>query len=426
MTNHYSEIPEGSLYNQGDRIGLLKKVLSELGNQDRQFKIIHVCGTNGKGSTATMIAKILAELGDKVGLFMSPVVGPRNSDICINFESISNREVRNIEHRVNNLPALKSGDKRLSPFEMRVIVAILYFASGGVDFAVLECGLGGELDATNAVFTTMYSIFTPISLDHLGILGDTLAEIATAKAKIIRPSNTTIVAPSEPGVVQSIIRKEALDKGSTLIMADSIAVTKNGNKVSATFGDTNYEFKFGLSGNYQQTNLRTVLAWFMNFIDRHSISQGPQTLLSKALGDLMIPGRFEEINNTPKIIVDGAHNPDGISSFKETVSNEFITHELIIVVGFLKDKNYVKSMAELATLNNPRFVITQPINDNRALAVGTLAETATNLGMKIAGKESNPRHAIDKAISLAEANTTIFCVGSFYLINPIRDYILNK
>lgn len=276
-----------------------------------------------------MIAACLETMDQKVGLFTSPFIGDQTNSIQINGHSISQSQLAGLTGLVKNMMATPQfADDELSDFEALFLIAMLYFSNQSVDYVVLECGLGGELDATNAVTTTQYSIFTEIGLDHVGILGSTIEEITTTKSKIIRPGNTTIIAPQHSDTVNRIIREEARSKGAKVIDVGRfvhVKYQKLNSQLIINYQTTEFAgtFKFGLIADYQLENLRTVLTWLINFYQSAKTPLTIDEILERSLSQINIPGRFETINESPMIIVDGAHNLDGIKSFVDSVNTNF-------------------------------------------------------------------------------------------------------
>lgn len=424
----------GFLYDQGDRIALLKRVLKALGNPDTDFSIIHVCGTNGKGSTSKMIADLLGNLHHHVGLFTSPFIGDITNSIQIDSKNIGKSDLNQILDSLKETMSSSEFSKdELSSFEAQFVAAMIYFSKQNVDFVVLECGLGGELDATNAVMNTLYSIFTRIGLDHIGILGDTIAEIATTKSKIIRPGNTTVVAPNQRAISLEILQKEAHSKGSRLINASKVNVSQTVNAdgisiISYRYGTISGSFKFSLLGTYQLENVATVLTWLFDFARKNRLQLDYDHLLSQTLGSMTVPGRFEAISSSPKIILDGAHNLDAIGAFVDTVQSRYTNENKIFVTGFLKDKDYQDNIRLLTTINHADFKITQPNNPDRALSAKSLEEVMTEETGNFYPSFADPIAALNDAILDANQrpNTIIFVVGSFYLLNPIRTYLKTR
>ncbi|GHP12812.1 bifunctional folylpolyglutamate synthase/dihydrofolate synthase [Lentilactobacillus fungorum] len=420
------------LYDQGDRIALLKKLLRHLDDPDRAFLIIHVCGTNGKGSTAMMINACLTTLGFRVGLFTSPFIGNLTNSIQINNQPIKSADLQAALAQLEQLMKTPEfAHQQLSEFEAQFLAAMNYFATQQVDWVVLECGLGGELDATNAVTTTAYSVFTEIGMDHVGILGNTLEEIVTTKSKIIRPGNTTIIGRQHTKVVNQIIENEADRKKATIIdVASSVQVSPfhlSDSVIHFQVGQDKGQFRFGLTASYQLENVQTVIAWLAHFLKAQRLSIKPDYILNQALSNLTIPGRFETVNHDPLVIVDGAHNLDGITAFVETVNQIFPLQDKLIVVGFLKDKNYSGAVRELTTIPHANFIVTEPQHPTRKLAASELQRSIK----EVAGIDStiinHPITAINTAMNQLQSakHALVLVVGSFYLLNPIRNY-LNK
>lgn len=426
LTSHFAEF----LYDQGDRIGLLKQVLRQLGNPDTNYSIIHVCGTNGKGSTATMIAALLQKMGQQVGLFTSPFIGDVTNSIRINQQAI---QMTHFNHYLNRLQQLMAsfgdGKQELSEFEAQFVTAMQYFSDQGVDYVVLECGLGGELDATNAVTTTMYSIFTKIGMDHIGILGNTIEEIATTKSKIIRKGNTTITAPNQRPQVSAILSHEAIEKNAAFLDANQVQIDQQSDDRTSLhyqFNDRAGHFKFGLQGAYQVENVRTVLLWLFDFQKHQRSTIDTDRLLTQALGKLSVTGRFETISTKPIIMIDGAHNVDAISAFVQSVKQSFPKQPKLIITGFLKDKDYVDNVRLLAQIPNATFRLTQPDNPERKLDKDHLQTVFKNVTEKRYPTFRNPIVALKNSMAEASENPelVILVVGSFYLINPICDYLI--
>lgn len=426
LTSHFAEF----LYNQGDRIGLLKQVLRQLGNPDADYPIIHICGTNSKGSTATMIAAILQQMGKRVGLFTSPFIGDITNSIQINRQAIPTDQFDKYLNRLKQLmTSFGDGQQELSEFEAMFVAAMQYFSDQQVDYVVLECGLGGELDATNAVKTTIYSIFTKIGMDHIGILGNTIEEIATTKSKIIRQGNTTIAAPNQRPEVLAVLKDEASHKAATFLDADAVQIDRQLTKATNVVyqvGHQSGHFQFGLPGDYQLENVRTVLLWLDDFQKKQHLSLDVSQLLTQALGKLDVPGRFETIHAQPTIIIDGAHNVDAITAFVGSVKHSFSSQSKLIITGFLKDKDYVDNVRLLAQIPNATFKLTQPANPERKLDERRLQTVFQNITGKIYPVFSDPIAALKASLkeSSNHPDQLILVVGSFYLINPIRDYLI--
>lgn len=393
-----------TLYDQHDRIPFLRQVIAKLGNPDQNFRIIHVAGTNGKGSTSTMISKVLSARGYKVGLFTSPHIINERECISINGRQITSSE---IEKNITKIARIINQDLKLdileniSQFEILFIVSLLFFNKENVDYAILECGLGGKTDATNAITSSEYEVFTHIALDHINELGNTLEKITLNKSGIIRRKSDVIVAPHQKEVVKKILTKQAKKNDAKIYFTTKIPSPK--------------EVYF--SADYQYDNFATVLKFFEIF-DDGKISQKKCT---EIVNHFQLNGRFETLSQSPYVILDCAHNPDGIKRFVETVTQRFKNKNKIIITGFLKDKNPQKCIDILASLD-AHFIVTTPENGRKCDA-DDLFKYITKMNYASFELQSQPFHAYQTAISQWTEDTVIFIVGSFYLARPILNYL---
>lgn len=272
-----ASLPKVMKYNDtGSRIPLLQKILRTAGQPDNSFKTIHICGTNGKGSTALMISKTLQLAGFKVGAFSSPAMYDERKQIQIDQELISRDDfVECYAKLVEALEKLQLQQADISVFETWYLVSAIYFAQKGVDYAVYECGMGGELDATNATSNVEYSVFTRIALDHQKFLGSTIEEIATTKSKIIRPGTKVFSYPQQEKRAEQILQQEADSKESTLYRTSDTNVALEDEQldhsiVSLYFrGEKLEDVDFNLGGLYQIQNLQNVLNFISIFNQDH-------------------------------------------------------------------------------------------------------------------------------------------------------------
>jgi dihydrofolate synthase/folylpolyglutamate synthase len=424
MPNLIDELPK-FLYDAGDRIAVLQKILEQLNHPDQKYQIIHVCGTNGKGSTSTMIAAVLKELGLKTGLFMTPHVVDIKESININGVEIPSADFNRLELKIMAALSELEIDQHtgISYFEMLFLMATLYFAEQGCEYVVLECGMGGELDATNAITTSAYTIVTKIGLDHMAVLGDTLPEIVATKIKIIRENTVVVVAlKQKPGVIEKI-EAECHDKHAQMVNSETVIKNfevVNGN-VSAVVAGQKIEFVFPLQGQYQLENIQTVLAWYQGFA-----REIDSTVLENALTNLSVVGRFETIKQQPLVIVDAAHNVDGIQMFKESVEAEYADYDKTIVMGFLNDKDVASCCEILATID-AQFILTEPEHAERALKAEDLARIFGKYGKHPVEVVADPVVAVDLALQSTQTKQSVtFVVGSFYLIKVVRAHIMES
>ncbi|KRL01203.1 bifunctional folylpolyglutamate synthase/dihydrofolate synthase [Liquorilactobacillus capillatus] len=433
ITNNSEERLPTTLYGQGDRIALIKKVLQQLQQPDENFKIIHVCGTNGKGSTCTMIAALLQNMNYKTGLFSSPFITNITECIQINRQPIAQSMLKSYTDKVKQtLVEMGLELTALSSFELLFSAAMLYFSDKKVNYVVLECGLGGELDATNAVSQTTYAVFTKIGLDHTAVLGKTIAEIATTKSKIIREKETVILAPKQREKTLAVLKKQAYKMHAHIHSAAWTKITFTEEKTlirKACWQTTTQKilFDYSLRGSYQKENLATVLTWLDIFLKRQHRKINRQRLLEGALSNIVIPGRFESVSTQPSIILDAAHNIDGINAFVETVNQLYPTSEKILLVGFLRDKDYKHCIEELLKLKKTQFIITEPDNQERKLTAKELQISFQDATGKQLPQFADPVAALEYALKIKpEKDALILVVGSFYLLKVIRQLFTNE
>ena len=454
-----------SLYGEKKRVKLLAEILDKMNNPASDVQVIHVSGTNGKGSTCYMINSILCETGYKVGLFTSPQIRTIYELIRVNGVEITELEFEDCKNKLrqvlNELGLNLEND--LSYFEMVFLIAMIHFKNKDVNVLILECGLGGELDATNAVSKIDYTIFTKIGIDHKNILGNTIEEICQTKSKIIRKQSNVIIAPNQRNVVYEILEKEAKNKNCDVFLAEkNIKIEKVENKeknsqniyekedltsenglefqdkvrakiignydFGKNFKNNEYFFKFGLKGNQQLENLTTVLMWYFKFCDdSKNILENTEKILDRALGTLQIEGRMEKVGEIKNVYLDVAHNEDSVEAFVDYVKKNFGNRKKFFVVGFLKDKE-VEKCVNLLKIIGDNFILTEPNNEERKLDSEILKkyfEDKKNENPKnIIISEKNIEKAFLKALELREnEDECIFVVGSFYLLGEAKKVI---
>ena len=454
-----------SLYGEKKRVKLLAEILDKMDNPVSDVQVIHVSGTNGKGSTCYMINSILCEMGYKVGLFTSPQIRTIYELIKVNGIEIIELEFKECKNKLrqvlNELDLDLEND--LSYFEMVFLIAMIHFKNKDVNVLILECGLGGELDATNAVSKIDYTIFTKIGIDHKNILGNTIEEICQTKSKIIRKQSNVIIAPNQRDVVYEILEKEAKYKNCDIFLAEkNIKIEKMENieensqniyekedlksandlefqnKIKAemignydfgkNFKNNEYFFKFGLKGEQQLENLATVLMWYFRFCDDSKNSvENTEEILDRTLGTLQIEGRMEKVEKIKNVYLDVAHNEDSVEAFVDYVKKNFDNKKKIFVVGFLKDKE-VEKCVNLLKIAGDNFILTEPNNEERKLDSEILKKYFEDKKIEnpknIIISEKNIEKAFLKALELREnEDECIFVVGSFYLLGEVKKVI---
>ncbi|MGJ8732289.1 MAG: bifunctional folylpolyglutamate synthase/dihydrofolate synthase, partial [Cellulophaga sp.] len=313
-----------------DNIKLFSKAL---GSPEKQFKSIHVAGTNGKGSSSHMLASILQEAGYRVGLYTSPHLKDFRERIRINGDKIPQSHVINFVE--DNMSFFKA--HKLSFFEMTVAMAFAYFANENVDIAIIEVGLGGRLDSTN-IITPEVSLITNIGLDHTDLLGDTLEKIAVEKGGIIK-NNIPIVVSENQTETAPIFKEIANLKNAPIFFADSILVKT---------------YKTSLLGNYQQKNIKGVLATLKQLKEFTITNSAIEKGLLNVVENTGLMGRWQLLQEQPRVICDTAHNKEGLSlTIKQLEAQKY--ESLFIVFGVVKDNNF-DSILTIFTKNSNYFL----------------------------------------------------------------------
>ena len=317
----------------------ISKLLSIIDNPQNNFQIIHVAGTNGKGSTCAMLSKILTCAGFKTGLYTSPHILKYTERIKINQKDISENDFAYLIYEINEIA--KKNDIYLTEFEILTASTFKYFSDKDIDICVLETGLGGRLDATSAINDNLISVITSISLDHIDRLGDTIEKIAFEKAGIIKQNKPVLIHNSNKGF--DVVKKIATEKNSEIISPK--------NEVSFVFENgTNYAFykgkkyEFNLLGLWQKENLELVFGCI-----EYLKSQGyeiPENSIEKALKDISWICRMQYIKKH-NLLIDGTHNPDGARVLRESLDYYFSDQKRVWVYGALTTKDYKSVMQTL-------------------------------------------------------------------------------
>ena len=404
------------LYNL-DRIS---RLLNRLGNPHRNLKVVHVAGSKGKGSTATFIASILSYAGFKTGLFTSPhLVTPRercriDSDLITTsaFADCVNRLKPEIE-AVSGIDGI--GD--VSFFEIYTALAFTYFADEEVDFAVIEVGLGGRLDATNIV-SPLVSVITQISLEHTTILGNTHEAIAKEKAEIIKPNRPVVLAP-QSAEAQSVFEVVAADRNAPISRVGRDVTWKHGTHDihGQTFDvrtstESYSDLFLPLLGIHQAINAATAIAC----IDRIQASgyEISKASVYAGLKGVHLPGRLQLVGRDPFILFDGAHSPASVEMLSHTIREVIHYEKLILIVGFMRDKD-LRGIGETLCPMSDTVIATEMRDNPRAVGAGEIARTWSDLGSELRISPSVGA-AIATAKSVASSDDLICITGSMILI----------
>ncbi|SEF71610.1 dihydrofolate synthase / folylpolyglutamate synthase [Caloramator fervidus] len=396
----------------------IKRICNLMGDPQNDLKVIHIAGTNGKGSTTTFISSILKSQGYRVGIYTSPYIERFTERIKINDEEIKEKEVAEyLEYLIPIIDkVIKEGHEKPTEFEIITAMAFKYFYDNKVDYVVLEVGLGGRLDATNVV-NPILSVITTISYDHMNILGDTLGKIAYEKAGIIKQDIPLVLYPQEKEA-DEVIRKVAKEKNSKIYDVNMFKYKLKENSIDGVvfdvYGYKEYkDVKIRLLGEHQILNCLTSITAVEALRDLKV--EIDDYALYKGLEEAIWPGRFEVIKRKPYVILDGGHNLQGISVLVKSIKQYFSGKRILVVVGMLKDKDYVNMVQKLFEISDS--FITVPVKSPRALTSNELA----NL-IRFFGKNVFEAYDIKQAINVAfksDYDVILFC-GSLYMIGEAR------
>lgn len=357
----------------------VSKLLDGLMHPERSLACIHVAGTNGKGSTSSMLSSILRSAGYRVGLYTSPYILEFNERIQINGVNISNadlvrytKQIRRVADRMDDPP---------TEFEIITAIAFKYFKDKGCDLVVLEVGLGGRFDATNIIEKPLLSIITGISLDHVAILGDTIEKIAYEKAGIIKPGCPILFGGGHAHAARSVIEEESKRREAPYYEVDRDALIIREKSLDGCVFDYNslQNMRIRLLGNYQPYNASTAIDAVE--ILRQIGLEISESALREGLCSAKWPARFEILEReNPLVIFDGGHNAEGISAAVESIANYFPNEKVFVLSGVLRDKDYASIARMISTVAERAFTIT-PSNP-RALDSTTYASLLNYHGTK--------------------------------------------
>ncbi|MEG0830337.1 MAG: folylpolyglutamate synthase/dihydrofolate synthase family protein [Anaerovoracaceae bacterium] len=415
----------------GSVLGLERMLvlLEKLGNPQNGLSVIHVAGTNGKGSVSRFIYEGLQANDYKVGLFSSPFITCFNERIQFDGHMISDHELDQYTKRVLEKVDLMIKEGKDSPTEFEVVtaIALLYFAEMKSDFVILEVGLGGRGDSTNVVEKPLISIITSISYDHMDKLGNTLGEIAGEKAGIIK-ENVPVVSGVESEEARKVIAKVAYEKGARLYDATKIPykITRadmNGAVVDMEINETGYgDVAISMGGEHQVKNLRTALT-AIEIMRKKGQVKVERAKLYQGIKNSVLPGRFEVMGGNPYYILDGAHNQAGAKALKDAMKTYFPQAKILLVVGMLADKQVDEILAELVEITD-QVIVTEPDNP-RKLPMKSLEEKFNKLGANTT-IASGAKAACAAARNYQKSRDVILFSGSLYLIGQIREMLKDE
>ena len=391
----------------------VKELCHALGDPQDSLKFIHVAGTNGKGSFCAMTDAILRAQGYKVGLFTSPYILEFNERMRIDGENISDGELCALVEEIK--PIADAMQDKPTEFELITVIAFRYFARHNCDIVVLECGLGGRLDATNIIKTPILSVITGIALDHTSILGDTVEAIAVEKAGIIKAGVPLLWCGNDERA-EAVIADKAREQGAPMHTVDRGLLAINKMTLDGTDFDfgSRKDLMLSLLGSYQPINASNVLS-AVDLLGGAGIKVSDGAV-REGLRGVVWHARFEIISRDPLIIADGGHNPEGIDSAVESIERYF-PHRVLIVTGVMADKDHGYMASRIASVAEKVFCLTP--DNPRALSADKYAEEFNALGVDAVACQS-VADAIRAAIAEARATgLPIVALGSLYMYGEV-------
>lgn len=427
----YGEIVD-YLYNiprftKGGHMDNVRKLLAALSNPQDSFKYIHVAGTNGKGSVCAYLERCLRLCHQKTGLFTSPHLVRVNERMRICGREISDGDFVRIFHQIQELVEAQAACGCVEPtfFEYIYLMAMVYFREQGIDYGIIETGMGGRLDFTNACSHPVLTVITPISMDHMAVLGNTLEKITDEKAGIIKAGCPLVYYGQDPRVkaiissyVKSLdVNARCLEDAQIQIMAD------DGKTIDFSLDcgyDDNYRLTLNTAATYQTVNASLALLGFK--VLWPAVAASADMFLSvvhRALASTHWPGRMEALGE--RFYVDGAHNEAGIDAFVETIRCGFCHKPLIVVFAVAGDKDYRVMVRKVCAIPELTGVVVTEIENGRRCDLHEVAAEFEKNWNGIVYSTYNIREALDMGLDLRSREGILCCVGSLYLVGSIKE-----
>lgn len=393
----------------------VRALLAAVGDPQKRYRIVHVGGTNGKGSTATLVASILSEHGLVTGLYTSPHVVDFTERFSIDGRAIARSRVTELVLRLR--PAAEEVEATF--FEIVTAAAALYFAEEDVDLVVAEVGLGGRLDATN-VFDSSLSVITSVAIDHAEVLGGDIAGIAAEKAGIIRPGGS--VVSGADGDALDVLRGVAAARRARFVAVrelatvSRVAVTPGGSRFDLAVDGHGYrDLELSLLGRHQVGNAATALVAALE-LERLGLVDLREPALRRGLLEARVTGRLQILERRPTVVADVAHNPDAATVLMRDLPEVFAYDRLIVVLGVMADKDLHGIMLPISRAADI-VVLTRPATP-RAADPRELASLAVDLGVPH-DVVPTPGAAIDRALSIADEGDLVLITGSHYTVGDV-------
>lgn len=397
------------------------ELCKRLGNPQDSLFFVHIAGTNGKGSVLAYVYSVLRAAGYRVGFFTSPAVYAYREKIQVNGKEISAREFAAWMSLVREEADAMATEGQPHPtvFEMETVVSFLYFKEKCCDIVLLECGMGGDLDATNIIKNTFVAAFSSISMDHMNFLGNTPAEIAEHKAGIIKPAAEVVCGVQERETLE-ILKRRAGEGPFRMVERDRLSHIKYGLEKQRfdyrTYGGTFYRrLEIPLAGMVQPENAALAVEIVESLIKKGFSVTEKQ--LRRGLSGARWPYRFEIAAKKPFFILDGAHNEDAAKRLAEGIRFYFTNKKIVYIIGMLKDKEYEKVIAQTYAYAEQIITVTPP-GQTRALSGHELALVAAEYHPRVT-EAGSLEEALEMAYLLAEKDWVILAFGSLSYLGEL-------
>jgi len=399
----------------------ISNILRFLNNPQKNYHIIHVAGTNGKGSTATYMAAMLQQAGFKTGIYTSPHLVRFNERICVDGVQISDLDVVSAYEAVN---AVDIGKRKATFFEIATAMAFYYFSRQQVEWAVIETGMGGRFDATNVIRPAL-SVITNLSIEHTDYLGHTIKDLAREKGGIIKPAAPVVTAVSQPSGIRVIEKTAQKNKAPLFQFKKDFSIRKTPGKKTYNFKGIHQGFNRlvkPLPGEHQRENLSLALAGMELIFDRFKTKDKrytlDQPLVEKGLAAARWPGRLERIMESPLVILDGAHNLKAAQALAAYLKKAVADKTLTLVIGILDDKPHEDMLNLLIPLAS-RVIVTQAKIDRSISTQLLAAAVQKNFPGKIE-EIKDVQEAVFHAISTSSKEDAICIAGSLYVAGEAK------
>ena len=434
--NYISLIEE--LKKRGSVPGLdaIEGLLEELGHPEDKLKIVHIAGTNGKGSIFAYLSSILIAAGFKVGRYISPTISCYEERFQINGEYITKDKLARLYNIVEEAMKREEEKTGLKPtlFEVETAISFLYFKEEKVDYALIEVGMGGRMDATNVIRHPELTVISSISYDHQAFLGDTLEEIAWQKAGIIKESCPVVLSENSDEVCKVIEQEATKKKVKCIEIKPTDYEVLSETPYGSTFLWKEQRYETKLRGRHQVSNAVTALAASEYLFRKDYEKNNARKAIAKKLDEMNVksaqqggiirtcwPGRLEVLKKEPLFYRDGAHNPDGAKKLAAFLQKYFTNKKIIYIMGVLKDKEYKKMLRYLMPMAKEVYVF-KPKNE-RGLSAQILADTIKEVADVSVTIESDVNAAVFRALDTAKPDDVLVACGSLSFMEEMEDIL---